>query len=495
MDMKKEHAKADKMKYGYAACYLLVLGLVIFLSFYRLDAKYVDPWDEARHGVNAYEMANGGSLVQNTYLRQADYYNLKPPMSMWCIMLSMKLFGNTVFALRFYSAFCYVLLTALAGLFARQYGRLESLLVMIFLAVNTTPFQAHMIRAGDADSLYVLLFTLAMFAMMKVGENVRYVYACGLLFALAFLTKSYHAGVILAIGGLYLLLTGDLLRMKVRHFCGFFAATVLPVLGWALLRMRIDGLTFLKAMWETDVLGRTDGTLQNNIAPFSYYFSYYFGATSGKVTVYLCALVICLIGGFLFSDRLGWKNRRQYLGYVLWFAVPMLAFSAVKNKLLWYVYPALIPLLMAAGILLGKILKKRECLPVLRGLLAAAAVCAVCYFVRAELTVISQQGGNEFQMLIADAARESGLRGCEVYVEYDPDNSVWNQQDVFVAEISGDYSCVNGGMTYLLTRDVYQGEEGLLFVSEESYGDSSALYEDRDLVTRSENFRVYRIFY
>ena len=74
--MIENRRKQDTIKYGYILCYILLLGLVIFLAFYRLDAKYVDPWDEARHGVNAYEMANGGSLVQNTYLRQADYYNL-----------------------------------------------------------------------------------------------------------------------------------------------------------------------------------------------------------------------------------------------------------------------------------------------------------------------------------------------------------------------------------------------------------------------------------
>lgn len=493
--MKKENAKSDTMKYGYILCYLFLLGVVIFLSFYRLDAKYVDPWDEARHGVNAYEMANGGSLVQNTYLRQADYYNLKPPLSMWCIMLSMKLFGNTVFALRFYSAACYVLLTTAAGLFARRHGRLESLLVMAFLAVNITPFQAHMIRAGDADSLYVLLFTLAMFAMMRVKDDVRFVYACGLLFSLAFLTKSYHAGIIMAIGGLYLLLTGDLLRMKIRNWCGFLASALLPVALWALWRMQIDGMTFLRAMWETDVLGRTDGTLQNNIAPFSYYFSYYFGAASGKVTIYLCALVVCLIGCFLFGERLRWENRRQYLGYLLWFGVTMLAFSLVKNKLLWYVYPALIPLLMAAGILLARIIKHRECPAFLRIMLAAASAFAFCYFVRAEVTVIRQQGGNEFQELIADAARESGLTGCEVFVEYDTENAVWNQQDVFVAEISGDYSCQNGGMLSLLARSTYRGEEGLLFVAKEVYEADKAIYEEQELLMQSEHYRVYQIRY
>lgn len=493
MEKNKNHTMM--IKYGYIVCFLLLLGLVIFLSFYKLDVKYVDPWDEARHGVNAYEMAHGSGMVRNTYLRQTDYYNLKPPLSMWCIMLSMQLFGDTVFALRFYGALCYVLLTAAAGLFAKRYGRLESLFVMAFLAVNTTPFQAHMIRAGDADSLYVLLFTLAMFAMMKVADNVRYVYACGILAALAFLTKSYHAGIILAIGGLYLILTGDIRRMKLKHWAGFLAFLTAPVVLWALLRMQVDGLQFFRKMWETDVLGRTDGTLQSNISPFSYYFSYYFGAASGKITVYLCALVVCLIGAFLFSDRLRWSKRRHYLGYLLWFGVTMLAFSAVGNKLLWYVYPALIPLLMAAGILLARIIRHRECLAALRCILAVSAAFAFVYFVRQEIDVIQKQEGNEFQQLMVRSAQESGLRACSVYVDYDADNDVWSQQDVFMAEISGDFRCEEGGLMGLMLKSQYADEEGLLFVGEQAYEERGVLYDAQELLMQSEHYRVYKIMY
>ena len=236
----------QKKTIWYPILFILLIGLIAFLSFYKLDVKYVDPWDEARHGVNAYEMANGGSLIQSTYMRQADYYNLKPPLSMYGIMLGMAIFGNTVFALRFYAALSYVLLALCVGLFAKRYGKLESLLAVAFLAVNTTAFQAHMIRSGDADSLYVLLFTLAMICMMKIRENGRYSYACAFLFALAFLTKSYHAGLIAVIGGLFLLLTGELKKWKAKNWLLFLAAALLPIMLWAAARYRIDGMTFFR---------------------------------------------------------------------------------------------------------------------------------------------------------------------------------------------------------------------------------------------------------
>lgn len=477
----------------YVTAFVSVLILVGFLCFYKLDAKYVDAWDEARHGVNAYEMANGGSLLQNTYLRQADYYNLKPPVSMWGIMFGFALFGNTVFGLRFYAALSYLLLVLAIGLFARRYGKVTSILVMLFLAINTTPIQAHMIRAGDADSLYVLLFSLAMLAMMNVKQNVKWVYACGFFASMAFLTKSFHALLIPAIGFFYLLFTGLLKKMKWKDWLFFLLAFFLPVLCWALLRMRVDGTTFLKAMWETDVLGRTSGELKNNISPFTYYLQYYFGASSGKTTVYLCALVIVLVGMFRYPYLLSWKKREEWLGYTLWFLVPVLAFSAVTNKLIWYLYPALIPLLMMAAIYMAKLMTDRNLFRFMRILCGILCVVMVCYFFKQEVTIINSQGPNEIQTLLTKVAQQTGVTKVEAYAQYEePDNigdpSSWCQQDVFVMEITGDYQCINGGVKACLLAYEETKEPCILLIAK-SLGEDL----DRLPVLTSEHYEVYLI--
>lgn len=490
-----------RMKYIYPVCFVLLIALIAFLSFYQLDAKYVDPWDEARHGVNAYEMANGGSLFQNTYLRQADYYNLKPPLSMWCIMLGMAVFGNGVFALRFYSALCYVLLAVAAGLFIKkQYGKAESLFAIAFLAINTTSFQAHMIRAGDADSLFVLLFTLAMLCMMQIPEKKYNLYLCGLFFSLAFLTKSFHAGVIAAVGGLYLLLTGQIKKLSVKNWLLFLTSIIVPILLWAVPRAMVDGTAFFQKMWETDVLGRTDGTLQNNIAPFAYYLEYYLGASSGKVTPYLCAFVICLIGVVLFSRSFAWKNRERYIGWLLWIFVPFVAFSIVTNKLLWYMYPVLIPLLLAAGIVTARILKSKQVLPAIRALFAGAVVFVLLYFTGSVFDTIKEQGPNEFQELVKEVAATQQYSGCDVFVDYGfaEDGllqSTWSQQDVFVAQAYGDFNCVEGGYMHILARSVITGETGVLFVGKDVFEEYGSLYAGKKKIAESENYYAVRIEY
>lgn len=146
-----------------------------------------------------------------------DDWNLKPSISFWGIVLGFKLFGYSVFGLRFTSALSYLLAGIACALFARRYSKEASLLVLGFFCANERPLSAHLARAGDADSLYLLFFTLAMLAMLSVKKNHKNVYLCGLMFSLAFLTKSWHAGMIMAIGGICLLANGEMRGSKRKN--------------------------------------------------------------------------------------------------------------------------------------------------------------------------------------------------------------------------------------------------------------------------------------
>ena len=77
-------------------------GLAVYaamLCFLRLDVGYVASWDEARHGISAYEMLQNKNFVVNTYNYDVDYWNLKPPFSFYGIMLGFGLFGYSVMGL------------------------------------------------------------------------------------------------------------------------------------------------------------------------------------------------------------------------------------------------------------------------------------------------------------------------------------------------------------------------------------------------------------
>lgn len=514
----------DKKERIFQLLCVCLFAWLAFLCFYKLDVKYVDPWDEARHGVNAYEMLKQGSLVKSTYLYQTDYYNLKPPLSMWSIMLSMVLFGKSVWTLRLASVICYLCLALCVVCFARKrYGRLPALFSLALLCANTTPFIAHMVRAGDADSLYVLLFSLAMICMLQIRDDHRKLYLCGFLFALAFLTKSFHAGLIAVIGGLYLLLTGLFKKVRLKEYVFFILSFGAPIGLWVIARLCTDGTAFLKEMWLTDVLGRSQSGFGSNEAGFSYYFSYYLGNMSGKVPVYrvvLCLLLVsCLILAVMSfvqkqrtkhgADGNGTKSvKDDMIGFSLWILIPALAFSVVRTKLLWYEYPAITALLIAAGIAAGLVCEKKP-LPVgIRVALGAVLLVTAGYYSHDLLQTFEQYGKdgymtNDFQLLIEETANgaqkygteieesakkadepgankeieKTGKQGVTVYAyraltTEDPEKPVdtqWAQQDVYVAEAYGDYICENDGWDHMF-EDMKDGSEEdcrILFTTQE----------------------------
>ena len=475
----------DKKERVFQILCVILFAWLTFLCFYKLDVKYVDPWDEARHGVNAYEMLKQGNLIESTYRYETDYYNLKPPLSMWSIMLSMLIFGKSVFSLRFASVLFYLILALAVVCFARRrYGKTAALFSLMLLAANTTPFIAHMVRAGDADSLYVLLFSLAMLCMLQIRENHQKLYWCGFFFALAFLTKSFHAGVIVAIGGLYLLLTGELKRIKVREYLKFFASFVIPLGLWVFGRICVDGTAFLKEMWLTDVLGRSQSGFGSNEAGFSYYFSYFIGNMTKSVPVYRVALIILVIAGviLLLSKIMNVKTKqnlplpqavcqclfhRDVIGMSLWILVPTLAFSLVRTKLLWYQYPSVTALLIVTGIVTGIVCEKKQIPLLFRLGIGLATVVTACHFSYSLFQTFESYGKdgymtNDFQLLIQDVAavQDSGDFYTAVYRALPTDDpnhpidSKWAQQDVFVAEAYGEYHCDDGGFEGMIFNSV-----------------------------------------
>jgi 4-amino-4-deoxy-L-arabinose transferase-like glycosyltransferase len=118
----------------------------------------------------------------------------KPPMSLWLMVLSARLFG--------FSAFAMLLPQALMGvatvgvLFAavrRVSGPAAGLIAGAVLAA--TPVAALMFRFNNPDALLVLLLVVAAYAMIRAIESggARWMVVVGCLLGFAFLTKMLQA--------------------------------------------------------------------------------------------------------------------------------------------------------------------------------------------------------------------------------------------------------------------------------------------------------------
>lgn len=458
------------IEHYYLIWFALLTALTAFLCFRCLGIASIDSWDEARHGVSAYEMMQSGNYLVNTWLGEPDYWNVKPPLSFWTVAVGFACFGYNALGLRFFSALAYLLTVVCTGWFARRYGKLASLLTMAFLMANYFPFKAHLVRAGDADSLYLLLFTLAMLCMLKVREDQRWLYVCGLCFSLAFLTKSFHAGMIAAVGGLFLLLTGELKKMSPRIWAGFLASALLPTLLWGVLRCRYDGLLFFRNMYLADLAGRTaSGGLEGHGFPFTFYldsifwnFDYIYGYLS---LIVLLGVLVLLIRP-LSSDEI--LLRKDRTGILLWLFLPLLGFSLVSTKLMWYVYPCIVPLCLLAAIFLSRLLAglsdhpRTGCLSLL---LTGALTLTFTWNNYADN--VRGARSNDLQTFVREQfGRDDALTGSTVYLDaYDPflyaNTTGWEQNMRLLALMEGDLDCRDGGARAFLEAD----EDCLLILS------------------------------
>lgn len=489
---KAYHRVLDFMTRFYIPIFIFLSGILFFLCFYHLDVSWVSSTDEARHGINAYEMYMNKNLIVNTYNYSNDYYNLKPPLSYWCIMLSFKLFGFNVFSLRVYSALCYFITCVVASLFVKRSSKLASLITMAFFCASGLAFVAHMARAGDADALYTMLFTFAMLAMMLIPENKKMVYVCGLCFALAFLTKSWHAGMIVIIGGLYLLITGEIKKLKPKEWGFFILSFTTPLLLWAIARFAADGTVFFNEMLHKDLLKRTATAIEGHDFPFAFYYEYifngYFKQMNGTYSlishnsldgnyIYKSAMILCLIGAIFFNVLFQKEFTKKILGYLLWFFIPFLAFSLTKTKLIWYVYPTLVPLVMVAGIYTSKLLESDQILYKVKWVLLVIVSILLIKYSLINITAVRTVSGAPFQSFISQSVdRDSSYASSNAYIftfnEKEPISS-WSQDDLFVGEINGDYRCIDGGMSAFLADT----NNSVLYISTEYY----ELYKDKEL--------------
>ena len=324
--------------------------------------------------------------------------------------------------------------------------------------------ETHGARAGDADALYQLFFTIAMLAMMEIPEKHNRSYICGACFSLAFLTKSYHAGIILVIGGLYMLIAGMITKFKVKEWIFFVLSMAIPAGAWIIARFTQDGLTFFMTMLTEDVLSRSSVASEGHTGSAFFYIERYF--LDGGMIYWLLLLVILAAGVYLIFKKK--ESLKTYTGYLLWLFVPLAAFSVVSTKLNWYNYPILVPLCMLAAIAIGKYLEASDG-KWQKVVIAVTFIAVGIYGYRTFDAAILSIHGDALQTFIAESVdREDEIAGANAYIQVHQemeDGSVWNQNNNFIAEIKGDFKCKPHGVSGYLDC----AEKKVIYISREDY--------------------------
>lgn len=480
-------ASSHRVRSALAALVALALLCQIgYQLFGRLGDMFIVDYDEARHGVNAFEMIRSGDYIVSTYQGQTDYWNLKPPLSSWLITVGYRLLGYNALGLRFFSALAAFLAAgALAWWAYRHYGRLAGLLVLLTVAANATFYGYHFARYGDADSQYQLFFTLSMLCLLCGGRDFRWLYAGAACFGLAFLEKGLHAFNIPAIYLLALLLTGGLRKMRWRQFFLLLLCGAAPVLPWAVARYLRDGLAFFRAMVSTDVVGRIGATADAkgiDVPALVYYLRELWDNPVVMVCLALSLVSVAVLAAT--RTRLAPETGRVAMVCLLWLLVPIALYSLMGAKFRWYIYSDIYAAPALACVLLPPALRVRAWN---RPLAAAVGVAAVCLglFAAQNAVAVSAPVGSQTVHAFLTAQLDADIdQGRHAYIQYgETRQTVWMQSDVLVAYFAGDVTCVDGGVqAYLADED-----SAVLFVVKSALNmdDLNQLYETEPL--RDEN--------
>lgn len=184
-----------------------------FFCFHKLAKWDISDWDEARNGVNAFEMLQDHDYFNLHYAHKLDTWNNKPPLVIWLIAGSYKIWGFNAFALRFPSAIATILFFIYFFNLVKLYeSELFAFICSLILLSCKGILGFHVARNGDFDATLILFETAAIYYFLSFlkGRNENHILCCGLFFGLAFWTKG--TAFLLLIPGLifYLVFTGQI---------------------------------------------------------------------------------------------------------------------------------------------------------------------------------------------------------------------------------------------------------------------------------------------
>lgn len=445
--------------------FLIIFSLCIitlfFILFNNLSANAIADWDEARHGINAYEMLNSNNWIVSTYKYEPDLWNLKPPISYYLIALSYLLFGFNSFSLRLYSAVSIVIIYCLVSKFLVKYsGKFNFLFFsLIFLSFGDF-FYGHCGRTGDADALFLLFYVISVFSLIKARNNKSFLYLYGLGFSLAFLTKSFHAVPIFIIGVTYIFISKVFKELHIKNYILLIASATGPIIIWGIARYICDGMDFLGIMFGVDVTNRI-ASGQSSGGSYLGFIKYTF--TYRPTQILLICAIVCYVLLAIIRKNWRFKLNDYRLMLILWFAITVVFFSLTRTIERWYYYPTFLCLILIVSSLLSCLVKNvlkmgstKKLITIFSGALCLLIIVFSLYNIVSNIKSTFNITTTKAQNAIIDfSERNTDFDGNNCYFiksesedkhPYVIEKGVWEQSDVLSAELYGDYICKDGGV-------------------------------------------------
>lgn len=334
-----ERAAASVLEQHYVVLFCAVLALAAFNLWFRIGSELVSEWDEALYAITAAEIVRSGDWIGTTFLGNLDYYNSKPPLNVWLIALSFKVFGSHLIALRLVSTISAWLTVAVLMLWTRRvYGTAVSLLSGVVLATCFAFLHEHAGRSANPDALFTLLGLLTVVSLWAAQtRSARHIVWIGPIAAAAFLLRGMGVLMPLVIvAGAMALGWRKGLRGWIRPAAMAFLLFLVPVLTWAVARYRFDGWEFLSRLFWNDFVALSTTPLEGHRHGPLFYLDILQKHHYDWLIAGLAAIL-------LFRPRMArvrelaarWRDGMAGL-FLAWAVATLLVPTAMETKLPWY---------------------------------------------------------------------------------------------------------------------------------------------------------------
>jgi 4-amino-4-deoxy-L-arabinose transferase-like glycosyltransferase len=317
--------------------YLLILLIASIPLFQHLGSLPLRVWDEARLAINAYEMYHNGNYLVTTFEGEPDFWNTKPPLMIWCQVLSMKIFGVNETGIRVPSAlaafFTCILILLISVRYLKNFW--FGFIAVLVLVTSSGYVDDHATRTGDYDALLTFFLTLGCFSFFAFIENSKkkYLYLFFISMTLAVLTKSSAALMILP--GLFiytLVMRKFLFFLRNPHFYIGLSIFLILDVGYYFLR-EIYNPGYINAVLENEFGGRFLNTIEGHKHDFWYYYQELINIRFKEwVLLIPCGIVI----GLLSKDK-RIKNLTLFSAIIA--VTFFLIISSAQTKCNWYNIP------------------------------------------------------------------------------------------------------------------------------------------------------------
>lgn len=332
-----------------------VLCLAAFNLAFRQHVVTLQQWDESLYATTAWEMLRSGDLIGTTFVGKLDYYNSKPPLNVWLIALSFKLFGVNLIALRVPALLASFATVVVVIMWVRRMlGDAEALAAGLVLSTTFAFFHVHGGRQANTDALntlFIVLIAVALWAARSRSWRLAWI---GPLLAGIFLLRGMAILLPLTIIAIDELWTfGFRRRSRWAPTWAAVALFVLPVGAWLVARWRLDQWKFLSQLFWYDFVARTVSPIENHPGSVLFYFEVFVKRQPAWALAVLLILVLYPLSRASIRALVsaGDRTRLPARLLIVWGAAAILVPTIVRTKVDWYLHPFYPVFAIAAGAL------------------------------------------------------------------------------------------------------------------------------------------------